>query len=257
MSNFTFAGEHSTNYHVRLLKSDESVLPPTRDKIITMPGRHGAIRMLPDYDERRITLECWLAVDSPQSTVQRQERLRAVAAWLNPLRGAQRLIFDASPSRYLNAQVAGVEGLNSRIEVHQGIFGVEFACPDPFFYDINPDIVTITASPHQHNQRGTAPADPLLRLQGISLGGAQRLTIQIGSQSVTYTGALASGDWLEIDCHAKTAVRVVGATRTRVLSFLERPVFPQIAPGANVITVTATGGAFWSILAMHCRNRWL
>lgn len=257
MSHFSFAGEHSTLYHVRMLKSEESILPPTRDKVILLPGRHGALRMLPDLGERHITLECWLDVDTiPFIEGQRQERLRAVAAWLNPLRGVQKLIFDYDTDKYFDAIVTS-QGINSRIEVHQGIFPVEFVCPDPFYYDAAPDVVTIAVSPHQHNQRGTAPADPLLRLQGVSLGGSQRLIIQIGTLSVTYTGALAAGNWLEIDCQAKTVFRVVGATRTRVLALLERPVFPQLAPGINTITITATGGATWSRLDIHCRNRWL
>lgn len=257
MSHFSFAEEHSTLYHVRLLKSEETLLPPTRDKAIVLPGRHGALRMNSDLGERHINLECWLDVETmPFIEGQRQDRLRAVAAWLNPLRGFQRLLFDHDVSKFLNAVVTS-QGINSRIEVHQGLFNVEFICSDPFFYDTNPDVVTAAVSPHQHNQRGTAPADPLLRLQGISLGGFQRITIQIGTMAVTYTGALAAGNWLEIDCQAKTAFRVVGGARTRVLSLLERPIFPQLAPGMNTITVAAAGGAAWSVLEIHCRNRWL
>jgi len=107
-----------------------------------------------------------------------------------------------------------------------------------------------------HNQRGTAPADPLIRLQGVSLGGIQSLAIHVGEQTVRYMGALAEGDWLEIDCQAKTAVRVAGADRTNMLPFLERPIFPQLAPGVNNIAVSAWGAA-WSALEVHCRNRWL
>jgi predicted phage tail component-like protein len=253
MGDFSFAGEHSTIYHVKLLKSPVSVLPGTRDKVITMPGRHGALRMLPDLGERTLQLECWLEA---VGMAQLHERLERVRAWLNPLRGAQQLIFDDTPDRYYLAAYAG-GGLDAEITARQGRFAVSFVCADPFAYAVGPDVVIITSSPYQHNQRGTAPADPLLRLQGVSLGGTQSLTIQIGAQTVTYRGALASGDWLEIDCAAKTAVRVVGQTRTRVLHLLEKPVFPQLAPGANTIMVTAAGGATWSWLEVHARNRWL
>lgn len=242
-----------------MLKSEETLLPPTRDRVITMPGRHGAWRALPDLGERQIRLECWLDVPMmPFVTGQRQERLRAIAAWLNPMRGVQRLVFDNDTTRFYAAIVTAQQGIYSRIEAHQGLFSVEFVCPDPFYYAVTPDVVTITASPHTHIQRGTAPADPLLRLQGISTGsGGQQISITVGGQTVTYRGALATGDWLEIDCRDKTAVRVVGQTRTRVLHLLERPVFPQLAPGANIITATPAGGATWSRLEMDCRNRWL
>ena len=145
----------------------------------------------------------------------------------------------------------------AEIVSQQGTFAVDLACADPFSYAVVPDIVTVMTSPYSHNQRGSAPAEPLLRLQGTSLGGAQRLTMQFGAQIVSYMGALATGDWLEIDCAAKTAVRVVGATRTRVLHLLEKPVFPQLAPGFSSLVVATAGGATWSRLEVHCRNRWL
>ncbi|RJX22321.1 MAG: hypothetical protein C4570_01355, partial [Ammonifex sp.] len=104
MGDFSFAGEHSTIYHVKLLKSPVSVLPGTRDKVITMPGRHGALRMLPDLGERTLQLECWLEA---VGMAQLHERLERVRAWLNPLRGAQQLIFDDTPDRYYLAAYAG------------------------------------------------------------------------------------------------------------------------------------------------------
>ncbi|MDP3059043.1 MAG: phage tail family protein [bacterium] len=254
MGNFSFAGEHSASYYVRLLKSSVSMLPGTRDKVIVMPGRHGALRMLPDLGERTLQLECWLEA---ASMAQLQERLERIRAWLNPLRGAQQLVFDNTPDKYYKATFAG-GGLDAEVTARQGAFSITLVATDPFAYAVSPDVVTLTASPHQHTQRGTAPADPLLRVQGILTGtGGQQISLAIGAQVVTYRGALASGNWLEIDCAAKTAERVVGQSRTRVLHLLERPVFPQLAPGANTITISASGGAVWSQLQMHGRNRWL
>jgi predicted phage tail component-like protein len=254
MSDFSFAGEHSTVYHVRLLKSPISVLPGTRDKVITLPGRHGALRMLPDLSERSLQLECWLAANT---ITELHTRLEGVRAWLNPLRGAQRLIFDSTSDRFYNTTYAG-GSLDTEITALQGLFTVDFVCPDPFVYAVTPDIVTILTSPYAHTQRGTAPADPLFRLQGVSSGaGGQQISITVGTQTVTYRGALATGEWLEIDSRDKTAVRVVGVSRTRVLPLLEKPVFPQLLAGANTITITPAGGATWSRLELHCRNRWL
>jgi phage-related protein len=208
--------------------------------------------MLPDLSERSLQLECWLAAST---IAELHTRLEAVRAWLNPLRGTQRLIFDRTPDRFYNATYAG-GSLDTEITAFQGLFTVDFVCPDPFAYAVAPDTITILAGPYTHHQRGTAPADPLFRLQGVSLGGIQSLAIHVGEQTVRYMGALAEGDWLEIDCQAKTAVRVAGADRTNMLPFLERPIFPQLAPGVNNIAVSAWGAA-WSALEVHCRNRWL
>ena len=258
MSSFSFAGVHSTAHGVHLLiKSEETLLPPTRDRTITLPGRHGSLRMLPNFGERHITFECWLEVPAIDAN-QRQERLRAIAAWLNPLRGLQRLVFDHDTTRFYDASVTAVQGINSRIEGWQGMFSIEFVCPDPFYYATVPDVVTMTVSPLTHTQRGTAPADPLLRLQGVSTGaGGQQISISVDAQIATYRGALATGEWIEIDCRDKTVTRVVGTSRTRAIQHMERPVFPQLAPGVNTIAVTPAGGATWSRLEIHCRNRWL
>ena len=141
MGDFNFAGEHSTLYHVRLLKSPVSILPGTRDKVITMPGRHGALRILPDLGERTLQLECWLAA---ASMVQLHERLDRVRAWLNPLRGAQQLIFDDVPDRYYMAAYAG-GGLDAEVTARQGMFSIDFVCADPFAYAVSPDMVTVAS----------------------------------------------------------------------------------------------------------------
>jgi len=254
MGNFTFADEHSTVYHVRLLKSPVSVLCGTRDKVITIPGRHGTIRATPDLGERLLNLDCWLKA---QSITQLYERLDRVRSWLNPLCGVQRLTFDNTPDRFYLASYAG-GGLNAELFATHCRFSIDFVCPNPFSYALSPDEIMITSSPYQHSQRGTAPSEPLLKFQAISTGtGAQQLKIAIGQQEFTYLGALASGDWLEIDCRNKTVMRIIGQTRVSVLQFVKKPVFPQLAPGMNSISIVGSGGATWSRLDINCRNRWL
>jgi len=254
MSGFTFAGEHSTAFHVRLLKSPISILPGTRDKVLSLPGRHGALRMKPDLRERTLTMDCWLAATS---MTELQARLTSVRAWITPLRGLQRLILDSIPDRFYLAAYAG-GGIDAAIVARQGHFTLTFVCPDPFVYAVNPDVVTLSASPHTLSLRGNAPADPLLRLQGSSSGLAgQQISLAVGPQTIIYRGALTTGEWLEIDCAAKTVMRVSGTGRANVLPQLDKPTFPQLLPGGNVIAVSPIGGASWSALELQCRNRWL
>ncbi|MBT9156771.1 MAG: hypothetical protein DDT37_01760 [Firmicutes bacterium] len=266
MSIFSFAGEASTAYHVRLLNSAESVLPPSRERVVQMSGLHGALRLVPDIGERSVTLECWLDVDThPFIAGQRQARLANIAAWLNPLRGMGRLILDTVPDRFYWCTVT--DAIDARVEAHQGMFPVRFTCADPFAYAVSPATIVMTSSPHTFTQAGTAPADPLLRLQGSSTGaGGQQIRIDIGGRSLVYRGPLVTGDWLEIDAaainspwpaNAKTVTRVVGATRTNVLPHMERPIFPVLPVGSNTVTVTPTGGASWSRLEILTRSRWL
>ncbi|MGV8164652.1 MAG: distal tail protein Dit [Alkaliphilus sp.] len=254
MANFSFAGELSTTHHVKLLRSPISVLPGTRDKVITLPGRAGALRITPDLGERFLSLECWV---ESANIVQLRQRLVQIAAWLNPLRGAQQLIFDDMPDRYQLASYYG-GGLDADINARQGFFTLRLVCADPFIYALVPEIVIITTSPHVHTQTGTAPANPLFKLQGISTSaGGQQISITVDAQTTTFQGALAAGDWLEIDSEAKTVFRVVGTTRTSVLRYMQAPIFPELVSGANTITVTTAGGASWMQLEIDCRNRWL
>ncbi|MBS3938760.1 MAG: phage tail family protein [Peptococcaceae bacterium] len=253
MGGFSFAGEHSSTYSISLLRSPLSIFPGVREKVIVMTGRHGALRMIPDLGERTLQMECWLQA---ASRAEMYERLDRVRSWLNPMRGSQQLLFEETPDRYYLATcVAG--GLNAEVTAGQGFFSLQMICSDPFSYAVVPDIVTVTTSPHQHIQRGTAPADPLLMLRGVSAGGNQSLAVKINEVQVTYWGPLTQGEQLEIDCRQKTAVIVKGEHRERVLPLLERPVFPQLVPGLNTVRILAQGGATWSRLEVHCRNRWL
>ncbi len=250
---FIYDGQAGAAKGIALVRNiHRDILPPARPRTIKLSGRHGIMYFDHVFDERTIRVDVVLAEASHGLL---RERVRALAAWLNP--GSPRnLIFTDESDKYYGAVLSGETNLEQLIAEGEGT--LSFLCPDPFAYAVTPDVATITASPHQHNQHGTAPADPLLRLQGVSTGaGGQQISIAIGTQSVTYRGALATGDWLEIDCRDKATFRVAGQQRTRALHLLDKPVFPQLAPGNNSITITPAGGATWSRLEVHCRNRWI
>lgn len=251
-SDFTFNGVHSSTYYVSLLNSPVSVFSLTRDKIITLPGRHGTLRQTPDLGERTWRLNCYLAASS---LTQLQSRLDNLRAWLNPLLGEKQLIFDDTPDRYYKAMWAGGD-LEAEIRGYLAFFELSMVCADPFAYVVTPQIVTIITSPYEHTQNGNAFAEPLLELKGTSTGDPQKLKVKIGDKETVYKGALASGDVLELDCALSTAVRVQGSSRANVLSSLETPIFPHLAAGANTITVTPVGGATWTELKIYCRNRY-
>jgi len=253
MGHFSFAGEHCGSYSVYLLRSPLSIFPGAREKVIVMPGRHGVFRMPPDFETRVLSLDCWLKITSYGELYQQLDRLRS---WLNPMRGAQRLVFDDSPDRYYLATWADAD-LQMQVTASQGLFTLRLACDDPFAYDLAPDELLITTSPYTHYQRGTAPSDPLFLLRGISGGGSQFLTVRVNEEQFTYRGALSAGERLEVDGRHKTAALVRGEAREKALHLLERPSFPQLTPGANTIQVVAAGGATWSNLEISCRNRWL
>lgn len=254
---FTLGGKTSSELGLVLLSRGTVIPggPATRDRILTLPGRAGALDFGAELQPREFVLHCAVTSQTREELV---ARLRELVAHLCGPDGRPRtlqLVVEPETDSYYQVRYTG--SLPVERWATWGQVSLPLTAYDPFAYAVSPEVVVIMASPHAHTQWGTAPGEPLLRLQGVLSGGGQQLSITIGTQTVTYRGALATGDWLEIDCRDMTAVRVVGVTRTRVLGSLERPIFPQLPSGASTITVTPTGGATWSRLEMHCRNRWL
>ena len=250
MIDISYSGRTGTQEGIALVRDiRRDILPSVRHRTMSLGG-HGVHYFGRWYNERTIEVEVVLVGDTPAAL---RESVRRVAAWLNS-EIPRRLIFTDEPDKYYMAIVTEQTMLEQTIT--DGNVTLRFLCPDPFAYAVTPDIVTLTASPLSHSQRGTAPADPLLRLQGTCTT-AQQISIAIEAQVVTYRGVLAANDWLEIDCAEKTITRVEGAVRTNALAFISKPIFPQLAGGDNVISVAVADGATWSRLEIHCRNRWL
>ena len=250
MIDISYNGRTGTQEGIALVRDiRRDILPSVRHRTMSLGG-HGVHYFGRWYDELTIEVDVVIAGDSPSAL---RDSIRKVAAWLNS-EVPRQLIFSDEPDKYYMAVLIGQTAIEQMIT--DGIVTLSFLCPDPFAYALAPDLVVMTSSPRAHTQRGTAPADPLLRLQGVSTA-AQQLSINVGGQEITYLGALASGDWLEIDCAAKTVIRVSGGTRSSVLASVVKPIFPQLAGGDNVISVAVADGATWSRLEIHCRNRWL
>lgn len=252
MIDLTYGGRSGAQEGVALVRDiRRALLPGVR--LHTLPlGGHGIHYFGRRYDERTIEVDVVLAADTISLL---RDHIRNVAAWLNS-EVPRQLVFSDEPDKFYMALIDGQTMVEQAIS--DGNVTLRFLCPDPFAYALSPDLVVMTATPLVHYQRGSAPADPLLRLQGASTGaGGQQISVTVGGQSVTYRGVLAAGDWLEIDCSEKTATRVVGTTRANAVGSLVKPIFPQLASGSNNISVTPEGGATWTRLEIHCRNRWL
>ncbi len=256
MGDFTFAGEHSMLYHVRMLPSPVSILPGTRDKVITIPGRHGALRMIPDLGERILQPKCWLEASG---TTQLHERLGQVRAWLNPLRGAQQLIFDNALDRYYMAAYAG-GGLDARIIAVHGIFTVEFICPDPYAYALEDDIFSFDAiGVNAFSRLGTAISQPLIEVRG-SIGSGDAIKLVFNDiDIVRILSPLITEEKFVLDVKKVTASIVNLSTEevSNGLPNLDELVFPELNPGFNTVDISLEGSATFTQLDITCRSRWL
>jgi phage-related protein len=185
-----------------------------------------------------------------------EEKLAAIRTWLNPINGAKQLIFDRTPDYYFNARWSG-SGLNADAIGLGGEFSLEMVCSDPFGYALEPQKIIIEETLYEHDQEGNAPANPLLKLYGISTGSPQKISITIGGKTLTFTGPITVSDVIEIDCDAMTCYKITGTTRVNRLYQLETPDFLVLSPGENTISIDEIGGATFTKLEIDCRNRYL
>lgn len=245
MSGFTFAGVHSATRHVRLLRSPVSILPGTRDKVISIPGRHGSFRALPDLGERQLQLECWLAANT---TSELYSRLELVRSWLNPLQGAQQLLFDNIPNRFYLAAYAG-NSLDAEITANQGFFTLNFVCADPFLYNSLEREFNFANSINLTNI-GTHPCDPIFRFTFTAA--ASELRIALAGRQIRIVHNFLVGNVLDVNC-VTGGVLIAGARAMDRLDWQNSEFF-SLAPGLNAIALTPVNVCSANV---RYRERWL
>lgn len=107
------------------------------------------------------------------------------------------------------------------------------------------------------NSSGTDPASvtnngdlrvfPVIRFTG-GVGGATVVTVSINGKSATYTGSVANGDELIIDCLRRTVTNDgLNSLNSMNDSFFVSP--PYLDPGSNAITISVTGAG--SVVIEH------
>lgn len=101
--------------------------------------------------------------------------------------------------------------------------------------------VTSVPNPTLVNNSGDLSVHPVFTITG-GVGGATEASVSIGSRAATYTGAIASGETLVVDCETLEAkLAGAGVLGGMNAGFFTRP--PELVPGSNGITFTVTGAA--------------
>jgi len=103
-----------------------------------------------------------------------------------------------------------------------------------------------TTNPTQITNDGDFPVYPTISFVGGS-GGATEVSVTIDGDSATFTGSIADGEELVVDCDQLTA-KLEGANVLNGMnaSFFTEP--PRLLPGLNSITINNTGSADVTIL---------
>lgn len=134
------------------------ILPGTRDRLLTIPGRDGAYDQGRDLEQLTIPCEFVLRGNSPADL---RQYARVVAAWLN-VREAKELIFSDEPELRYMARPTGPVDMEQIASI--GIVKMSFLVPAGYAEAITPTTI-LTAS---GNYTGTLPAPVIITLTAVA-----------------------------------------------------------------------------------------
>jgi predicted phage tail component-like protein len=255
---FTFNSTTSQQMGVKARLVNWVASPALRNSFVQIPGKAGVADFGSDSAERVFTVKC--NIYPQQSFTALAARLDAVAGWLDPANGLQRLVLDDVPDRFFMARLQDVLDCERLIR-SAGAFELKFVCPNPHGYAITDEQFTITntGSRAVTRAKGNTTSEPEYRLKAtIPAGTGNQVTITTNGQQLAIGGPLASGETLIIDSELMTAkvVDANGATLRNGLPLLTELNFPTLRTGNNTITITATGSATFTQLQVQAKSRW-
>ncbi|WP_231578472.1 distal tail protein Dit [Paenibacillus sp. FSL H7-0357] len=233
-----------------LRESQRPILPPTVDRIYTVPYMHGAYDFGSDMGPRSLPLECAFM---ERNSYQLQRRVSALAAHLVDGDGRPRtmsLIFSNQPDRHYMVRLSGQLPIDRMVGL--GKFSLPMVAYDPFAYsiydsdDINVDspvlVDTEVSVDAAYEFAVTGPVTlvvdnfgalnvkPVIEIAG-SFG---TLSLTVGGVVTTYNAAMSGT--LILDFQRGTAR--IGSTNL-LLNTNAR--FGALSPGVSSVIVGGTG----------------
>ncbi len=237
---YVYANE--TGVYVQRISDDMDV----RTRMAETPGRAGNYTAGGLLAMRRVQMSGIIAV--PFGTDLR-DTWEAFKAAHRP--GVIQALY-AHTDRYLLAEVSGVgKAEYDSLAYRQLQFDVDFACSDPYWYDVDTTTTTGLAGGGTVTAGGTAPGAPLWTLVVSSIGTAGTITITNTTTGEAFVLTPAATGTYLIDALAETVVR-----SSVDVSEQSAGVIPTLAVGANTITVDLTGSATLTSLTCAAQDRY-
>jgi predicted phage tail component-like protein len=251
-SSFSFGGVDFATYGVYIQQGkDISVMPPTRENILEIAGKHGVYDFGSHYNARYIEIPCVVVGTSRTDLL---SKLDLVKTQLDVLEGDRQLVFDDQSDRYYNAKYDG--DMMATISICTCELSIPMICVDPFAYSKTETVSekTISSTPDTVTEKpgGMVEIKPVWRvIPGSNLSGA---TITINNatldQSLSWTGDLLQTDYLEIDSENWT----VKKNTTISMGTVNSGLFPTLKAG-SVNSIKTDG--FTGTLRITYRNKYL
>lgn len=224
---FLLDGTPSDTWGIYLPKKTISLLPPTRDMEVTIPGRQGVLDYRTEFDKREIKLEL-LAL--AQNKTELMMNLRAFSKAISPTVGYRAIVFDDDDKEY-RVKVTG----RSEIEFGQwwAKFELTLKMADPFVYALTDTVYTFTVANGDTVtcvNPGTVDTGILIDLSPAT-GTLTDPTISLNDVAFMWKGVVSSGQTLHID----TQNLNVHLDAVNALSGWNGD-WPCLIPGENLLT---------------------
>lgn len=218
-----FGGEASSDFGMVVAEAPTFERPTRKATTYTVPGRNGAVIFQQDaWDDVVRSYEVWLANSKEQNLV---ETVDAFEAWLNSLKGYQRLEDSFEPEVFRLAYFNG--GINFSNEVMQaGKATLSFTCRPERFYKSGEQEITVTNGSKLYN-RTRFTSKPLIHIEGSGT-----VTVAIGGNTISATLT----DYINIDCETMNAYRLAAENKNADISGS----FPVIPSGVQTVGITGT-----------------
>lgn len=244
---FTFDGIHCSTFGVGMKSKKRPFLPATVDRLETIPSRPGAYDFGAELGPRYFELECGVLESSIPAL---RDKLRLIAQWLNPLKGAKPLVFDDEPDKTYYARYSGQIGLDQL--ARSARFTIPFICADPFAYGVevftNKDMAVGNSTMLITND-GTYAAPIEITIVGRS--NTVNPTVILGTKNIKYMGTIPQDESVVIDTGKMTASKA----GENVLNLISGT-FLTLAPGENIISY-ADEGVNSALVTVKHKGRWL
>lgn len=210
------------------------LLPATRDYVEEIPGRHGEFDFGTEFKAK--ALELHVVTDEGYEPLQKAHLQRLFAKYLDPTKGYKTLIFSDDVEKTYIVKYSGKIDISNYPSWFE--FVIPFKMSEPFIIGSIEKSITGTGTAKND---GTFETGIVVEIKGP----ATNPSLTIGTETMSYTGTIATGQTLVIDTDKKTAK--IGSSNV-IANYNGK--FPMLQPGETLVTSSSN-------ITIRWRDRWL
>lgn len=211
---FSWNGKKCTEYGIHVLEQPPITIPAERATFTNVPGRPGSLTTLEGddvYDDLILTAQCMIS--NPNN-------IHTIASYL---KGSGKVAFANRPGGFYFARIVNQIPFEKILRGNPHLsFAVNFRC-QPFWYQENVPMETLTASTSLLNNPGSVYSEPT-----ITVYGSGEITLMVGTQIVELTD-------IEDSITLNTSLMEAYKGDLSMNSCMSGE-FPVLTPGANAIS---------------------